>query len=44
MSREFIQELRGDSRDGAIDIYDHITPDELKSGYLKHIPQLAVTP
>lgn len=44
MSREFIQELRGDSRDGAIDIYDHITPDELKAGYLKHIPQLAATP
>ena len=44
MSREFIQELRGDSRDGAIDIYDHITPDELKAGYLKHIPQLAVIP
>lgn len=40
MSREFIQELRGDSRDGTIDIYDHITPDELKAGYLKHIPQL----
>ena len=44
MSREFIQELRGDSRDGTIDIYDHITPDELKAGYLKHIPQLDVSP
>ena len=41
---KFIKELRGDSRDGAIDIYDHITSDELKAGYLKHIPQLAVTP
>lgn len=44
MSREFIQELRGDSRDGAIDIYDHITPDELKVGYFRHIPQLAASP
>jgi integrase/recombinase XerD len=40
MSREFIQELRGDSRGEAIDIYDHIDPEELKRSYLQHVPKL----
>jgi integrase/recombinase XerD len=44
MSRNFIQELRGDSRKDAIDVYDHIGLDELKEGYLRHIPQLKVKP
>lgn len=44
MSRSFIQELRGDSRDGVIDIYDHITSDELKIAYFKHVPQLDLSP
>jgi len=44
MSREFIQELRGDSRDGTIDIYDHIAPDELKTAYFKHVPQFNIEP
>ena len=44
MSREFIQELRGDSRDGAIDIYDHITLDELQQSYFKCIPQFHIRP
>lgn len=44
MPRAFIQELRGDSRGEAIDIYDHIELDELKDSYLQHIPQLGVTP
>ncbi|HPS89783.1 MAG TPA: hypothetical protein PLC35_07410 [Methanosarcina vacuolata] len=44
MPRAFIQELRGDSRGEAIDIYDHIELDELKASYLQHIPQLGVTP
>jgi len=30
MPRAFIQELRGDSRGEAIDVYDHIELDELK--------------
>ncbi len=30
MPREFIQELRGDVRKEAIDIYDHIDPKELR--------------
>jgi hypothetical protein len=41
---KFIKELRGDARDWTIDIYDHITPDELKSAYFKHIPQLGLSP
>ena len=40
MSREFIKELRGDSRGEAIDIYDHIDHDELRKGYLRHMPKL----
>jgi integrase/recombinase XerD len=42
MSREFIQELRGDARRDAIDIYDHIELSELRESYLAHIPQLGV--
>lgn len=42
MRREFIQELRGDSRKEAIDIYDHIDLKELKEAYLACIPQLGV--
>jgi len=40
--REFIQELRGDSRREAIDIYDHIDLKELKEAYLACIPQLGI--
>jgi len=42
MPREFIQELRGDARREAIDIYDHIDKEELRKSYLAHIPQLGV--
>lgn len=42
MKREFIQELRGDRRRDAIDIYDHIDKEELREAYLAHIPQLGV--
>jgi integrase/recombinase XerD len=42
MPREFIQELRGDVRREAIDIYDHIDKKELQESYLAHIPQLGV--
>lgn len=42
MRREFIQELRGDSRREAIDIYDHIDLKELKEAYLASIPQLGI--
>lgn len=40
MRHEFIQELRGDSRRDAIDIYDHIDPKKLKEAYLACIPQI----
>jgi len=42
MSREFIKELRGDSRGEAIDIYDHIDPDEIRKAYLTSIPRLGL--
>lgn len=42
MRRELIQELRGDSRSEAVDIYDHIDPKELKREYLAHIPLLGI--
>lgn len=42
MRREFIQELRGDARREAIDIYNHIDLKELKEAYLAAIPQLGI--
>lgn len=42
MKREFIKELRGDSRSDAIDIYDHIDRKELRESYLAHIPTLGI--
>jgi len=42
MRREFIQELRGDSRNEAVDIYDHIDKKELKRAYLAAIPVLGI--
>lgn len=44
MSKDFIKELRGDTRGEAIDIYDQIGADELKTAYMKHIPQLGTKP
>lgn len=40
--REFIQELRCDTRGEAIDIYDHIDREELRESYLAHIPTLEI--
>jgi len=42
MQREFIKELRGDTRGDAIDIYDHIDRSELREAYLAHIPTLSI--
>ena len=42
MRREFIQELRGDVRGDAIDIYDHIGPEELRKAYLACMPRLGL--
>lgn len=41
-SRPFLQELRGDIRKEAVDIYDHITQDELKEAYFKYMPKLEI--
>jgi hypothetical protein len=42
MRRDYVQELRGDRRSKAIDIYTHIDPKLLKESYLALIPQLGV--
>lgn len=44
MPREFIQELRGDRRKDAVDIYDHIEVEELRRTYLACIPSLGTGP
>lgn len=43
MPREHIQELRGDVRPDAMDIYYHIDPDDLRKSYLAHIPRLGLS-
>lgn len=40
--REYIKELRGDSRKEAFDLYNHIDLKELKEAYLACIPQLGI--
>ncbi len=42
MPREHIQELRGDAKPEAMDIYYHIDPEDLRKSYLAHIPRLGV--
>ena len=42
MLREYVKELRGDARNGAIDIYHHIDKEELRKSYLAHIPLLGM--
>lgn len=42
ISREFLKELRGDTRGDAIDFYDHIDVDELRKAYLAAIPRLGI--
>ena len=42
MRREFIKELRGDSRKDAFDLYNHIDLNEVKEAYLACIPQLGI--
>lgn len=42
MTREYIKELRGDTRNEAIDEYNHIDEEELRESYLAHIPRLDV--
>lgn len=42
MRREYIKELRGDSRKEAFDLYNHIDLKELKEAYLACIPKLGI--
>ena len=42
MPREYVKELRGDSRREAIDIYNHIDREELRRSYLACVPKLRV--
>jgi len=42
MPREYVQELRGDHRREAIDIYDHIDSEDLRKKYLACIPKLGL--
>ena len=42
MPREYIQELRGDSKNETIDIYTHISKRELRKSYNSYIPKLDV--
>jgi len=42
MPREYVKELRGDTRGEAIDIYHHIDRQELRKAYLAYIPKLGV--
>lgn len=42
MPREHIQELRGDARPEAMDIYYHIDSEDLRKSYLAHIPRLGL--
>jgi integrase/recombinase XerD len=42
MPREYVKELRGDSRKEAIDIYHHIDREELRKSYLACTPKLGL--
>jgi integrase/recombinase XerD len=42
MPREHLEELRGDARIGAMDIYYHIDEEDLRKSYLAHIPKLGL--
>jgi integrase/recombinase XerD len=42
MPREFVKWLRGDAMKEAIDIYNHINPDDVRRSYLARIPQLEI--
>ncbi|MCJ7633567.1 tyrosine-type recombinase/integrase, partial [Candidatus Bathyarchaeota archaeon] len=42
MQREYVKELRGDTRGEAIDIYRHIDREELRRAYLASVPKLGI--
>ena len=42
MSRDYVKELRGDSRKDALDVYNHIDFEDLRKQYLSAIPKLGL--
>jgi integrase/recombinase XerD len=42
MSREYVQELRGDARSDAVDLYNHISLENLREAYLAAMPQFGL--
>jgi integrase/recombinase XerD len=42
MPRDYVKELRGDTRNETIDIYRHLTMEELKREYLQRVPRLVL--
>ncbi len=42
MKREYVQELRGDARRDAVDIYNHIPKEKLREAYLAAMPQFGL--
>jgi integrase/recombinase XerD len=42
MPREFVKWLRGEAMREAIDIYNHINPEDVRRSYLARIPQLGI--
>jgi integrase/recombinase XerD len=42
MKREYVQWLRGDAIKEAVDIYFHISPEDVRKQYLAYMPQLGV--
>ena len=42
MPWEYVQELRGDARRDAVDIYNHIPAESLREAYLAAMPQFGL--
>ncbi len=42
MPRDYVKELRGDSRSEAIDIYNHLDMEDVREEYLIRIPKLGI--
>ena len=42
MPRDYVKELRGDARHDAIDIYNHIDMEDLRTEYIARIPKLGI--
>ncbi len=42
MPREYVKELRGDTRQETVDIYHHIDREDLRRSYLTHVPNFGI--